>query len=66
VERLEIEGHFWLSERPSDRVAGTLTFDPVDGGELALIGALDTQGAVSRILGLASDGMYTLDDCFVR
>ena len=65
MERLEIEGHFWLPDRPDDRVAGTLTFDPADGSELALIGALDSQLPLSRILGLASDGIYTLDDCFL-
>lgn len=65
MERLEIEGYFWLPGRPEDRAAGTLTFHPADGSELALIGALDTRLSVSRIVGEASDGLYTLEDCFL-
>jgi hypothetical protein len=60
VERLEIEEHLWLPDHPDNRVAATLTFEPADGSELALIGALDAQLQlpVSPILGPSN-----VDEC---
>jgi hypothetical protein len=66
VEVLEIEGLFWLPSEPKNRVAGRLTFDPVEGGALSLIGELNASGDVPRIIGVAGDGAYTLDSCFLR
>ena len=66
MEQLLIEGHFWLPGQPDNRVAGRLAFDPVEGSDLSLIGALDETHNVSRIVGMASDGAYTLDDCFLK
>jgi hypothetical protein len=67
VERLDIEGHFWLPEDRDNRVAGKLIFDPDKGGELSLIGSLDYhQYDASRIIGVASDGLHTLEGCFMQ
>jgi ApeA N-terminal domain 1 len=66
VIRLEIEGHFWLPADRDNRAAGRLVFDPVDGSQLELIGALDDERGASRIIGCAADGAYTLDECFLQ
>jgi hypothetical protein len=65
VTTIEIEGFFWIPDQPDNKAAGRLTFDDAEAANLALIGSLDTSRDVSRIIGLASDGVYTLDDCFV-
>ena len=38
VERLGVDGLFWLVDKPGDKVAGRLRFDPVEGARLGLIG----------------------------
>jgi hypothetical protein len=62
---IEAEGFFHLSNRPGNEIAGRLTFDADEGGKLALIGSLDTNGSAPRIVGHCDSGLYTLDDCFV-
>lgn len=45
MESFELQGEWWLDEMwngneiPEERVAGTLSFSPKEGGELDLIGA---------------------------
>ena len=38
VERLDVDGLFWLVDKPDDKVAGRLRFDPTEGARLGLIG----------------------------
>lgn len=38
MEQLDIDGLFWLINKPDDKVAGRLRFDPVEGARLGLIG----------------------------
>ena len=38
MERLDVDGLFWLVDKPDDKVAGRLRFDPVQGAKLGLIG----------------------------
>jgi ApeA-like protein len=67
MSSLEIEGKFWLPQTRDTKVAGTLSFDPEDGGELVLIGTLNVDDHdPSRIIGLGRDGLYTLEGCFLR
>ena len=39
MEELDLEGMFWLSDNPSKKIAGRLTFNDTDGSELRLIGS---------------------------
>lgn len=41
-DEFEVEGHWWLPDRPDHEVAGTLRFDLNEGARLSLIGALQT------------------------
>ena len=78
MQELEIEGLFWLSSNPDDKVAGRLRFDAVNGAELNLIGSfhgLPTSGPHSisdvffrldapvRVLGIAGRKLLTLEHC---
>ncbi|MFG1818530.1 hypothetical protein ACGFIF_32525 [Kribbella sp. NPDC049174] len=36
---LEVHGHWWLADRPDNKVSGVLRFDPDKGGVLRLIGS---------------------------
>ena len=38
MERLDVNGLFWLVDKPDDKVAGRLRFDPTEGARLDLIG----------------------------
>ena len=38
MERLDVDGLFWLVDKPDDKVAGRLRFDPAEGVRLSLIG----------------------------
>ena len=38
MNRLDVDGLFWLVNEPNDKVAGRLRFDPVEGARLGLIG----------------------------
>lgn len=40
TDRFEAQGEWWLPARPERRISGRLTFDPVEGTTLALIGSL--------------------------
>ena len=72
MQNLDIEGSFWTEDFPEDSVPGRLTFDPMSGAELVLLGELPTTQRTSlsfddqptlRILGAASGKIVTLLDC---
>lgn len=79
MDEIEIRGEWWIPnedadvwvpEDDADRTAGVLEFDPEDGGDLDLLGALTDVGEppqeVDTIHGVASNGEFvTLRDCFV-
>ena len=54
MERIEIQGEWWLPGAPDNRLSGTLSVDE-DGIELALFGAL-THPVEDAIPGLVADG----------
>ena len=37
MEELDIDGLFWLADKPDDRVAGRLTFAAANGAKLNLM-----------------------------
>src|SRR5947209_2297071 len=66
--KLDTKGIFWPVDRPQDRQAGILSFEPVDGGNLELIGSFtDVQDAFKgevegmRILGIVGAKHVTLE-----
>ena len=36
LERLDVDGLFWLAGKPGDKVAGRLKFDPLERARLGL------------------------------
>ena len=67
MQDLDVEGVFWLEDRPDDTVAGRLTFTGANGAELDLIGSLHDlttlpQVVISptRVLGVAGRQLLTL------
>lgn len=69
----ERTGRFWLPGSESEEVAGVLTFDRDDGGNLALIGALYDDAAMETprsvdqlILGFAGRADVTLIGCLLK
>ena len=69
MEDLDVEGLFWLEDKPDDKVAGRLTFTAQRGGTLNLIGAFHEAGRpadpdeVVRIHGIAGAKRRTLENC---
>ena len=68
MERIDVEGFFWLAEKPNNKVAGRLRFDATTGAQLSLIGSFcELSGCSSiepsRIHGLAGKGPIMLDGC---
>ena len=77
MDKLKIEGNFWLSSEPSHRVAGVLKFSPAQGGRLRLFGSLFPTRLPSsgrtilkgldrtevRVLGASDGKCYTLEGC---
>ena len=70
METLETDGLFWLTNKPENKIAGRLTFSPIDGAELKLIGSLYEVNAIDnsqisslRICGMTEDAIVTLDGC---
>lgn len=63
MEQFEYQGFWWLPQAPEERVPGTLTFDPVKGATLSLLGSFE-KGLGNRhvllqpqlILGFSSKG----------
>ncbi|MDQ6949671.1 MAG: hypothetical protein M3256_26355 [Actinomycetota bacterium] len=71
MEAFQDTGTFWLPERPERSVSGTLSFDPVSGCRLELIGALfehDLPGidhGAKRVVGVANRDLVTLEECLL-
>ena len=68
MEQLDIDGLFWLVDKPEDKVAGRLTFNPVDGAVLNLVGTF--KGFVPsgsnppvHMNAIAGGRQLTLDNC---
>jgi hypothetical protein len=72
VEPFQTDGIFWLASTPDKTAAGTLTFDPVEGGKLKLFGRLTSMQSLFssgnpelvRIHGGTSRGLVTLENCW--
>ena len=73
MHEMSYRGDWWLPDNsPDDAVAGELTFNPEDGGELQLIGAfrefneMNTVTEVETIFGVTTEGnRITLKDCSI-
>ena len=68
VEPLDIDGLFWLADKPDDKVAGRLVFDPTRGARLELIGKLKDfvprgHNPPVRMNAIAGGRFLALDDC---
>ena len=70
MESLDVDGLFWMTSNPEDKVAGRLTYSVDSGVELDLIGSfggLSTFGKDSGesvpIEGIAGNRLITLDGC---
>ena len=73
MRNVDIDGAFWLEDSPEDSVTGRLTFDPVDGAELRLLGELGRSTGRTplrfedepdvRIFGMGDGKVVTLLDC---
>jgi ApeA N-terminal domain 1/Apea-like HEPN len=71
MEPFEHEGVFWRPGEETVQVAGRLTFDPVEGATLSLLGGFGDirdqftqQSKIIRIHGVAGKRYLTLGDCF--
>ncbi|MBD0723696.1 hypothetical protein B6A10_00725 [Flavobacterium sp. L1I52] len=72
--KFEIKGLWFLPEKKENRIPGTLTFDPINGGNLELIGCLEEEyfffeqnssDESQIILGISTESdLITLYDCF--
>ena len=65
-EPLDVFGHWWLPEKPTQVVAGQLKFDSIKGGTLELSGSLQDVplGSASVVLGETTSGReITLLNC---
>ncbi len=68
MERFDIDGLFWLVDKPDNKVAGRLKFDPVEGARLGLIGKFKDftpsgSNPPVRMNAIAGGRFYTLGDC---
>lgn len=68
MERFDIDGLFWLVDKPEDKVAGRLRFDPVAGARLGLIGKFKNfipsgSNPPVRMNAIAGGRFFTLEDC---
>lgn len=68
VESLDVDGLFWLVDKPDDRVAGRLRFDPAEGARLALIGKFKDfvpsgRNPPVRMNAVAGGRSFTLENC---
>lgn len=55
-EPLELKGYWWLPERPEDKVAGVLTYEPEGRIELELIGCFNMVGVSPVDMFIEEDG----------
>ena len=68
MERFDVDGLFWLVDKPDDKVAGRLRFDPTEGAKLGLIGKFKDfvpsgSNPPVRINAVAGGRFLTLEDC---
>lgn len=76
MNTLDVDGHFWLTETPDDKVLGHLRYDATSGASLELMGSLHkvrASGTVYfahlmehdpvRIHGFVGSRPVTLDEC---
>ena len=68
MERLDVDGLFWLVDKPDDKVAGRLRFDPIEGAKLDLIGKFKDfvpsgSNPPVRMNAVAGGRFLTLEDC---
>ena len=71
MEAFDDEGIFWLPGKDAEQKTGRLTFDPVEGATLNLMGGFgeiqeqfNGQTRMRRIHGIAGKRYLTLDGCF--
>ena len=71
--KFDVEGHFWRPDKPDQKMAGRLRFDPTDGAILSIIepslslDSLDVRldGDAVRLLGIAGSQVLTLEQCYL-
>ena len=68
MEPLDVDGLFWLVDKPDDKVAGRLRFDPTEGARLGLIGKFKDfvpsgHNPPVRMNAIAGGRSFTLEDC---
>ena len=68
MESLDVDGLFWLVDKPDDKVAGRLRFDPAEGARLALIGKFKDfvpsgRNPPVRMNTVAGGRSFTLENC---
>lgn len=69
MQPLDIDGLFWITSKPEDKVAGRLKFDPLTGSDLYLIGKfknfVPTGGYNEpvRLNAVAGGKAFTLENC---
>lgn len=68
MELLDVDGLFWLVDKPDDKVAGRLMFDPADGARLSLIGKFKDfipsgHNLPVRMNAIAGGRLLALRDC---
>lgn len=74
MRSVEYQGEWWVpsEEGRDESVAGTLKFEPEEGGRLSLVGTFESlglnyRGKIDYIHGATTDGKrITLEDCIVR
>lgn len=72
MKSLELVGHWWLSANPKKTIAGTLKFDPVNGGSLDLLGSFQDFPEFGKvfdvdiILGFVDGKRITLFRCYAK
>ena len=72
MKSLELVGHWWLPANPRNTIAGTLKFDPVNGGSLDILGSFqdlpkfDKVFDVDIILGFVDGKKITLFRCYAK
>ena len=68
MEPLDVDGLFWLVDKPDDKVAGRLEFDPSEGARLGLIGKFKDfvpsgRNPSVRMNAIAGGRYFALEEC---
>ncbi len=69
MERLDVDGLFWLVDKPDDKVAGRLKFNPIEGANVGLIGKFKDfvprgRNPPVRMNAIAGGRLLALEDCY--